>query len=58
MERIFAFTDESGAFGWSLNNPSVSTHLVITAIIVKESEVDNLRSSVEAIRRQFFRVVK
>ena len=34
MERVYAFTDEYGAFGWELNNPSVSTHFIITAIIV------------------------
>ena len=54
MERIYAFTDESGAFGWDLDNTDVSTHFVITAIIVKESDLDSLRTSVEIIRKKHF----
>mgnify|MGYP001083551190 CR=1 FL=1 len=36
MEREYAFIDEYGNFGWDLENPSVATHYIITAIIVKE----------------------
>ena len=54
MERVYAFTDESGAFGWKLDNPNVSTHFVISAIIVKESDLQNLRGNVENIRRKYF----
>ena len=36
MEREYAFIDEYGNFGWNLENPSVKTHYIITAIIVKE----------------------
>lgn len=39
MERVYAFTDEYGSHGWDLNNPSVSTHFIITAVIVEESKV-------------------
>ena len=34
MELVYAFTDEYGAFGWDIQNPSVSTHFIITAIII------------------------
>ena len=54
MERIYAFTDESGAFGWDLNNPNVSTHFVISSIIVKENELSSLKASVEALRQKHF----
>lgn len=54
MERVFAFTDESGAYGWDLSNPNVSTHFIITAIIVKESQVENLRASMEVLRKNHF----
>lgn len=54
MERIYAFTDESGAFGWDLDNLNVSTHFVISAIIVRESNLSSLRLSVEAVRRKHF----
>lgn len=54
MERIYAFTDESGAFGWDLENSNVSTHFVISAIIVKEANIDFLREEVEKIRVKHF----
>lgn len=54
MERIYAFTDESGAFGWDLKNSSVSTHFIITAIIVKESDLSNLRLEAESVRKRYF----
>ncbi len=54
MERVYAFTDESGAFGWDLDNSNVSTHFIISAIIVKESDVGDLRTEVEKIRKKHF----
>lgn len=55
MERIYAFTDESGAFGWDLSNVSVSTHFVICAILVKESDLNKLRLEVDKVREKHFR---
>ena len=54
MERVYAFTDEYGAFGWELNNPSVSTHFIITAIIVKESDLASFTEKAEALRKKHF----
>lgn len=54
IERVYAFTDEYGAFGWDIDNPSVSTHFIITSIIVKETDVDSVKQSVESIRKRFF----
>lgn len=54
MERMYAFTDEYGAFGYDLDNPSVSTHFIITAIIVKESDLDAYEAGAEAIRKKYF----
>lgn len=54
MERVYAFTDESGAFGWKLANASVSTHFVISAIIVNDNNLSALRESVENIRKKYF----
>ena len=53
MERVYAFTDEYGAFGWDINNPDVSTHFIITAIIVEEANVDKCRDCVEQIQTTF-----
>ena len=54
MERVFAFTDEYGNFGWDLDNSTVSTHYIITAIIVKESDLDQYTTMAEAIRKKHF----
>lgn len=54
MERVYAFTDEYGAFGWDIDNPTVSTHFIITAIIVKESALDEYASMAENLRRKYF----
>ena len=54
MERIYAFTDESGAFGWDLENSHVSRYFIVSAILVKEHDLDELRVSVEDIRKKFF----
>ena len=54
MKRIYAFTDESGAFGWDLTNQNVSTHFVISAILVNEDDLDSLRSAVEEVKLKHF----
>ncbi|MBQ7845541.1 MAG: DUF3800 domain-containing protein [Clostridia bacterium] len=54
MERMYAFTDEYGAFGYDLDNPSVSTHFIITAVIVKESDLESYAAGAEAIRKKYF----
>lgn len=54
MNRVYAFTDESGAFGWDLKNPDVSTHFVISAILVKDCDLDFLRQEVEKVRKKYF----
>lgn len=54
MERVFAFTDEYGSFGWRLDSPDVSTHFIITSIIIEESKVDDVRNQADDIRRRFF----
>lgn len=54
MERVYAFTDEYGAFGWEIDNPDVSTHFIITAIIVQEANVEMYRQGVEQVRKKHF----
>ena len=54
MERMYAFTDEYGAFGYDLDNPNVSTHFIITAVIVKESDLEAYMVGAEAIRKKYF----
>ena len=54
MDKIFAYTDESGNSGWDFDKPNVSSHFVIASIIVKESELSTLMNSLERIRQQYF----
>ena len=54
MELVYAFTDEYGAFGWDIENPTVSTHFIITAIIVKESNLEAFTQKAETIRKKHF----
>lgn len=54
MERVYAFTDEYGAYGWDFSKENVSTHFIITAIIVKESDVDFMKKSIESVRKHHF----
>ncbi len=51
----YAFCDEFGAFGFTFEKPNVSTHFIITAIIVNDSDMPALRDSVEAVRKNIFR---
>lgn len=54
MDKIFAYTDESGAFGWNFDLPNVSTHFVIASIIVKEENLPSLQKSLDGIRKKYF----
>jgi len=54
MERVYAFTDEYGQFGWDLDKPDVSSCFIITAIIVKESNVESYKQQAEEIRKRYF----
>lgn len=58
MERVYAFTDEYGAFGWDIDNPSVSTHFIITAVIVKESDLSVFTQKRMILEKGIFRPVR
>lgn len=51
---MYAFIDESGAFGWDLENPSVTRFFILTAVIVEESKLENVRKAATAIKNKFF----
>jgi len=54
LDKIYAFIDESGVFGFDCANPSVGSHFIITAIIVEEKELAELKEAVNAIRIKYF----
>lgn len=54
MDRVYAFIDESGAFGWDLANPTVSSFFILTAVIVEESKLNDVLKDADEIRKKFF----
>lgn len=54
MRKKFAFVDEFGAFGFQFDKPNVTTHFIVTAIIVEEEDVETLLSTIENIRSKYF----
>ena len=54
LDRVYAFTDEYGSFGWSIEKPDVSTHFIITAIIVSECDLEDYTRCAEQVRRKHF----
>ena len=54
MERMYAFIDESGAFGFDFDKPGCSQYFIICAVIVKESELPILEARVEEVRAKYF----
>ena len=54
MERVYAFIDEYGQFGWDLDKKDVSSCFIITAIIVSESSLNQFTQGAERIRKRYF----
>ena len=54
MERIHVFLDETGAFGFDFSKPNCSSHLIIVAALVCESQLQVVTDSVEIIRKKYF----
>lgn len=53
-KRLFGFIDERGNFGYDFEKQDVSTHFIITAILVEEQKVNALENQIEDIRKKFF----
>ena len=47
MERIHAYIDESGAYGFDFSKEGNSTHFIITAVTVKESDIPQVEEAVK-----------
>ena len=54
MKNIIAYIDEYGAFGYQLDMPNVSSHFIISAIIVNNEDLMLIQQKCEEIRRKFF----
>lgn len=55
-KRSYGFIDERGNFGFDFEKQGVSSHFIITAIIIDEKMVDSLEQDVEKIRKKFFQI--
>ncbi len=51
---MYAFIDETGAFGFNFQSPDCTHYFIICAIIVKESDLPSLESAVERVRSMYF----
>lgn len=54
MEKIHVFLDESGAFGFNFKSTGCTSHFIVAAVLVRESELNDVTASVELIRDKYF----
>ena len=52
--KKYAFIDEFGAFGYDFDNQGCTTHFLIGAVIVDESNLSFVSERVENIRQKYF----
>ena len=52
--KKYAFIDEFGAFGYDFDNQGCTTHFLIGAVIVDESNLSFVSERVENIRKKYF----
>lgn len=53
-DKQYAFIDECGNYGFDFAKPGVSSHFIISAIIVTESQLYELEKAIENIRKFYF----
>jgi len=53
-EKQYAFIDEYGNYGFNFEKKDVSSHFIITSIIVPESKLETMELAVEYIRKKHF----
>lgn len=54
MEKIYAFTDEAGNNSFNFQATDVSSHFIVTCILVDELNVSSVTDSVEEVRKKYF----
>lgn len=53
-DRIYAYIYEFGAYGFDFEKENVSSHFIVAAAIINESDKDYVVAEVEKIRKQHF----
>ena len=56
MNNQIAFIDEFGNNGLDFDSDGVSTHFIVTAILIDKNELDEIEQKVEEIRKANFQV--
>ena len=51
---MYAFTDESGNHGFDFEQDGVSTHFIVTAVLITETKLNLVESEIESIRKKYF----
>jgi hypothetical protein len=54
MERMYAFTNESGNYGFNFDNDDISAFFIVTAIVITENNLSIVESEVEEVRKKYF----
>jgi len=54
MDKMYAYIDECGAYGFNFTNSGNSKTFIVVAVLVKETDIQTIESSLETIRRQDF----
>lgn len=53
-KSMYGFIDERGNYGFDFEDKDVSSHFIISAVLVEESELKSLENAVESISSKFF----
>lgn len=54
MKNQIAFIDEYGTNSFDFDKPNISTHFIVTAIIVDKSKQSEILKQIEAVRKKYF----
>jgi len=52
--KVCAFIDEKGDYGFNFNREDASSHFIITAIIIEEKEIHTIKENCEKIWKSYF----
>lgn len=52
--KVTAYIDEFGAYGFDFEKQGCSSHFIVAAILVKNEDIESLTNATEEIRKRFF----
>lgn len=53
-ERIYAYIDECGGYGFDFTKSQNSSLFIIAAILIKSSDIKTVEERIEKIRKEYF----